>query len=176
LLRGLRRRAHAKEPELYFPIRKAARVALLEANFRKTSQMRTFTLQDMPWLRVWQPDGLVLPLGLALTLADQKQRGLFDLPSLVTAIVVLTSPDETPLADHHRDLLWFAFRVPVFEHLRASDGRILAAECEVHDGLHLCPDESMAFDGELVMDPCACGLETPRLRNRTLVQSTAAAG
>jgi hypothetical protein len=138
--------------------------------------MRAFTLEELPWLRAWRPDGLVLPLGFALTLADQKQRGLFELPSLSAAIVVLTSPDETPLADHHRDLLWYAFRVPVFEHLCGPDGRILAAECEVHDGLHLCAHDLMILDGELIMEACACGLETPRLRNRTQVQSAAAAG
>jgi hypothetical protein len=136
--------------------------------------MREFAAEDMPWMKAWQPDGLVLPLDLALTLADQKQRGLFDLPSLNKAIVVLTSTDDSPLADHHRDLLWYAFGVPVFEQVRAEDGRIVAAECEVHDGLHVCAVEPFAFDGELVVDACACGLESPRLRSRAPLARKAA--
>jgi len=109
-------------------------------------------------------------------LADQKHRGLFDLPSLSKAMVVLTSIDDSPLADHHRDLLWHAFRVPIFEQLRALDGHVLAMECEVHDGLHVCSNEAWGIDGKLVVDPCACGLETPRLRSRGPLCSHAVAG
>jgi hypothetical protein len=173
-LRGLRRRAHAKEPELSFPFRKASRVAIVGAHFRKHPSAREFTLDDMPWMQAWAPDGLVLPLDLALALADQKQRGLFELPSLNTAIVVLTSVVDSPLADHHRDLLWFAFHVPIFEQLLGSAGHVIAAECEVHDGLHFCENEPFGFEGELVMDACACGRETPRLRSRVPQRTHAA--
>jgi len=133
------------------------------------------TVEDLPWLRVWAPEVLVLPLDLALSLADRKQRGLFDLPSLNTAIVVLTSIDDSLLADHHRDLLWRAFGLPVFEQLRASDGAVIAGECEVHDGLHIVaprPD----LRGEIVTDHCACGAETPRLRSLSPVLTRSAAG
>jgi hypothetical protein len=164
--RGLRRRAHEKEPDLSFPIRKASRIAVLGAHFRKHPLAREFAPDEVPWLRGWQPDGLVLPVDLALALADQKQRGLFELPSLNTAIVVLTSVEDSPLADHHRDLLWYAFHVPIFEQLLGTAGRVIAAECEVHDGLHFCEDEPFGFEGEFVMDACACGRETPRLRSR----------
>ena len=122
------------------------------------------SIEDLPWLRIWAPDVLVLPLDLALSLADRKRRGLFDIPSLNTAIIVLTSLEDSPLADHHRDLLWRAFGLPVFEQLLGSDGAAIASECEVHDGLHIVasgPD----VRGELINDHCACGAETPRLRN-----------
>jgi hypothetical protein len=133
------------------------------------------TVDDLPWLRVWAPEVLVVPLDLALSLADRKQRGLFDLPSLNTAIVVLTSIDDSLLADHHRDLLWRAFGLPVFEQLRASDGAVIASECEVHDGLHII--ESRAdLKGEIATDHCACGAETPRLRSLSPVLSRSAAG
>jgi hypothetical protein len=133
------------------------------------------TVEDLPWLRVWAPEVLVLPLDLALSLADRKQRGLFDLPSLNTAIVVLTSIDDSPLADHHRDLLWRAFGLPVFEQLRASDGAVIASECEVHDGLHII-ESRPDLKGEVVTDHCACGAETPRLRSLSPVLTRSAAG
>ena len=140
---------------------------MLDASFRKGPDIRAFALDDMPWMRAWQPEALVLPLDLALSLADQKHRGLFALPSLNTAIIVLTSFDDSPLAEHHRDLLWAAFGVPIFEQLLGSEGTVIARECEVHDGLHLQSDEPFYLSADVVTDPCACGLDTPRLRNRT---------
>jgi len=153
-----------------FPLPVQARIALLEAGFRPGRNMSVCAVDDLPRCA---PEALVLPLGLALSLADRKQRGLFDLPSLNTAIVVLTSPEDSPLADRHRDLLWRAFGVPVFEQLRGSDGAVIATECEVHDGLHVIealPD----LRGEIVTDHCACGAETPRLRRPPPVLAKAA--
>lgn len=153
-----------------FPLPIPARIALLEAGFRPGRNMSVCAVDDLPRCA---PEALVLPLGLALSLADRKQRGLFDLPSLDTAIVVLTSSENSPLADPHRDLLWRAFGVPVFEQLRGSDGAVIASECEVHDGLHVIealPD----LRGEIVTDHCACGAETPRLRRPPPVLAKAA--
>jgi hypothetical protein len=147
---------------------------LLETSFRAGSNMCKCSVDDLPWLRVWGPEALVLPLRLALSLANRKQLGLFDLPSLNTAIVVLTSVDESPLASRHRDLLWRVFGVPVFEQLRGSDGAVIARECEVHDGLHFI-GSMPHMRGEIVTDHCACGAETPRLRGRLLKKSAVAA-
>lgn len=158
-----------------FPLPTPARIALLETGFRAGPDMCDFAAEDIHWMRGWAPEALVLPLGLALSLADQKQRGLFDLPSLNTAMIVLTSVDDSPLADHHRDLLWGAFGVPVFEQLRGSDGTVIASECEVHDGLHLRNNEPFTMPGEIVTDHCACGLETPRLRSLAPLRAKAAA-
>lgn len=121
------------------------------------------TIDDLPWLRVWAPAALVLPLDLAMLLADQKEHGMFDLPSLNTAMIVLTSIDDSPLGNHQRDSLWRAFGVPIFEQLRRSDGAVIARECEVHDGLHIV-ESTPNLNGEIVADQCACGAETPRLR------------
>jgi hypothetical protein len=151
-----------------------ARIALLETGFRPGPNMCECAVDDLPWLRVWGPEVLVLPLGLALSLASRKQLGVFDLPSLNTAIVVLTSLDDSPLAPRHRDSLWRAFGVPVFEQLRGSDGAVIASECEVHDGLHMI--ESLSnLRGEIVTGQCACGAETPRLRSRQQAQRKSAA-
>jgi hypothetical protein len=178
LLRGLRPRVLVEHQQFCFPLPVAARIALLEANFRTDRNIRAFAIGDLPSLRAWAPEALVLPLDLALSLADQKRRGLFDLPGLNTAIVVLTSIDDSPLAGHHRDLLWSAFGVPVFEQLRAPDGTVVARECEVHDGLHFEPDELPSLSGEIVTDMCACGSEKPRLRGAAPVgvKSAIAAG
>ncbi|HWF11353.1 MAG TPA: hypothetical protein VG297_22940 [Bryobacteraceae bacterium] len=136
--------------------------------------MCRFTGDEIPWMRAWAPEALVLPLGLALTLADQKQRGLFDLPSLSTAIIALTSVEDSPIADHHRDLLWLAFGVPLFEQLRGTNGLVIAAECEVHEGLHVL-DGNVRLAGESITNQCPCGAQTPRVRRRVPVQVKVAA-
>ena len=154
--RSIRNRFHS-------PLPVPARTALVDAGLRAGPDMREFTTAEMSFLHAWAPAVVVAPLNLALSLADRKRRGLFSLPSLNTAIVVLTSVGDSPLGDHHRDLLWSAFGVPVFEQLRKSDGTVIARECEVHDGLHIV-DSAHAPDGEIVGGQCACGLETPRLK------------
>jgi hypothetical protein len=195
---------HQPRPELqtfHFPLPSSARIALLEGGFLPERDLREFVLADMAGLLCYEPEVLVLSLGLALSLADQKQRGLLKLPSLSTALVVLTSLGDPPLEDRHRELLWRAFRVPVFEQLRGWDGIIVARECEVHDGLHIeeaavilhvHEDELLAtqltafvepivrartrLTGEIATAHCECGAETPRLCNLApVVRATAAA-
>lgn len=179
-----------------FPLPGPVRIALLEGRFRADRNMREFGFQDVAWLRSYAPQAVVTPLDLALSLAERKTRGLFDLPSLETALVVLTSFGESVITGRQRDLLWRAFGVPVFEQLRAWDGSIVARECEVHDGLHI--DESAAIlqlherellatqlnmpghpilrartglTGEIVTGRCECGAETPRLRKLSVLQA-----
>ena len=178
LLRGLRQRVPAslfpsnRAQPFCFPLPTPARIALLEPGFRTGPNMCECAVDDLPG---WAPEALVLPLGMALTLANRKQHGLFDLPSLNKAIVVLTSLDDTPLAPRHRDLLWQSFGVPVFEQLRGADGAVIARECEVHDGLHIIAASLPNLRGEIVTDHCACGAETPRLRSERPATSAAAA-
>ncbi len=161
------RRIRAAE-EVGFPLAGPVRIALLEE----------FEDGDMAWLCSYAPEALVAPLDLALSLADQTRRGQCELPSLRTAIVVLTSADDSPLTDDHRDQLWRAWGLPVFEQLRGADGAIIAKECEVHDGLHLAVPEEPTLrdrtDLEIVTGICECGAETPRVRRSALSGSTSA--
>jgi len=158
--------------EFYSPLPVPARTALLDTGFCAGPNMSEFSPEEIPWLRAWEPAMLVTPLRTALDLADQKRRGIFNLPSLNTAMVVLTSADDS-LADHHRDILWTTFGVPVFEQFRNSDGEVIARECEVHDGLHLA-DSTATLGGEIITGACACGQETPRLRRRSSHHTIAA--
>ena len=168
---------------LGFPLDFGGRIAILDSAFRAEHP-------DTDCLTRYAPEAIVSPLDVALTLADQKQRGLLELPSLAVAIVVTTMFEDSPLADHHRDLLWQAFGVPVFEQLLGADGKVLARECEVHDGLHVVqPAVTPYLEGdellltglhgrgehlmsvrtgvtaEIVKEHCECGSEAPRLRH-----------
>lgn len=179
---GLRRRVQASrlldDAEIFrFPLRDPLRIALLEPGFRARSNMREFRSHELDCLRSYEPEALVAPIELAISLADMKRQGTFDLPGLNTAIVVVTSLGRRPLGPDDRELLWRMFEVPIFEQLRGWNGLIIGRECEIHS-LHI--DESAAsiklHMNELLVDQartgwtagietgfCECGAETPRL-------------
>jgi hypothetical protein len=107
------------------------------------------------------------------------------MPSLSTAIVVLTSFQETPVDAHHRERLWRAFGVPVFEQLTDWSGHVVARECEVHDGLHIDPKcralhveqkqlfhaaEKTGLSATITTAHCECGSEIPRLRDLVRIE------
>jgi hypothetical protein len=148
------------------------RIALLERGFRGARNVREFDPEDLDGLRSYAPEALVAPLNTALSLADRKSLGLIDLRSLKVAIVVLTSLDDSPLTDDHRDFLWRAFGVPMFEQLRRWDGVVIARECEIHDGLHIDGSvEDLDLPGQIVQERCECGLETPRVKRLVPIYS-----
>jgi hypothetical protein len=66
------------------------------------------------------------------------------------------------LVQRDRDFLWDTFAVPVFEYLLDRNGRLLALECEAHDGLHLSTEDE-DLPGNIVREACACGKSTSRL-------------
>lgn len=190
--RGQRRRQ-----ALWFPLPLPSKVAVLESGFETGRNIRSFEPQDGAWT-LWAPDVLVLPLPVALLLADQKQTGLRAIPELTVAVVVLSSAADGPLSEAQRDRLWRVFRVPVFEQLRAADGTVIARECEVHYGLHVdikaaeveCDGtellirragpgtwelEKTGLTGEVLRGCCECGAETPRLVDLARMQTEVAA-
>ena len=168
-------RLQRRQETLRFPLPAPSRLALIDADFHLAAHMRAFDSSDVQALVRYAPDAMALPLDAALSLADRKLRGFFELPSLKLAIMVFSSVGlHGALETHHRDLLWKAFGLPVFEQLRAADGRVIARECEVHNGLHLDSGDAPA-GMEIVTEQCDCGLETARLRPRIAVRVRAAA-
>lgn len=196
------RRGVARPQPLRFPLRSPRRIAVLRPGFTMPPNAREFPASQLAAISAYEPDALVVPLNSALLLAEQKLNGRFDLPSLQTALGVVTRIDDSPLAAHHRELLWRAFEVPVFEMLVSWDGAVIASECEVHDGLHVDTDIVIPTlrDEELLvthlnhLEPpvvlartgytglirdghCDCGVTSVRLLNLTAVrQRVRAAG
>ena len=180
---------------LRFPLAWHGRLALIDSDLRGATHLRgattlrgaasaaNFTNTDLSAIEAFAPESLALPLSTALSYATQRLAGANLLPSLRCAIVVLSSLPAPggPMTDDHRDLLWRAFGLPVFEQLLGADGRVLARECEVHDGLHadeagiLLASEAAGHSAEIVTGLCYCGLETPRLRNLVRLRERTAA-
>jgi hypothetical protein len=86
-------------------------------------------------------------------LAELAQRNFLDLTSVDHAIFVLTACGEKPPTDVSRVVLWQAFGVPVYELFVDAKARLLASECEAHEGWHVesCASFSL-LDGELILN------------------------
>ena len=83
-------------------------------------------------------------------------------------LIVLSELDEGLITENDREYIWQCFGVPVFEYLVGSDGRIVARECEAHDGLHLeRPNHPVTRKkgraAKVTSEPCPCGQPGERL-------------
>ena len=133
-------------------------------------------------LEKFRPRVLVGPAAELQTLAQTMARRAIELPSVDRALFVLSRLDESPANDQLRVVLWQTFAVPVYELLLGPGNKILAGECEAHEGWH--PSSGVEFwisDGELLVDtstaqafhtgltanitvePCSCGRPGPRI-------------
>jgi hypothetical protein len=104
------------------------------------------------------------------------------------AVAAFSGIDAGVLTGAQRDELWKKYQVPVFEQFLGTDGRVVAAECEAHAGLHIRPDAAVvqSVDNEIVLtsltdeaapalrvrsglsgtidsETCECGRAEPRL-------------
>lgn len=95
------------------------------------------------------------------------------------ALIVLTGVREGVLTNENRDSLWSGFGVPVFEQHLGLDGRLIAHECEAHEGLHLVEQNAVGasltdleqptlrlctgFSGQIHTRECECGSTQPRI-------------
>ncbi len=144
-----------------YPVHPAPRTAVLVPWFHES------VLTSRP-VRVfangWSVDAAAFaPAAVAGTLEQLTALARAGIPSLTHSIIVLWRPEQHRMTDSHRDALWSAFRVPVFEQVIGKSGKLLAAECEAHDGLHVASPD-LPLHGECLDDsPCPCGRKTPRI-------------
>lgn len=84
------------------------------------------------------------------------------------AMVVFSGTEAGILTQAQRDSLWYRYHAPLFEQFLGTDGVVIAAECEVHAGMHLRLESAIveSLDGEIVLTSLT-DLETPALRVRT---------
>jgi len=79
------------------------------------------------------------------------------------AVVVFTREGDLGLTEYDRDMFWDVFGVPAFELYLSLRNRLIATECDAHEGLHIrvssARREGWIRDSSL----CACGDARPRL-------------
>jgi hypothetical protein len=152
--------------------------------FPEFESARPFRREKWVDLKAFQPN-VVIGYGFDLErLAESIAKEEFALTSLDRAIFALTDCGSNPISPKLRDKLWRIFSVPAYELIVAPGCRLLAAECETHDGWHMQPGtRAYLVQGEVVCDvppltnlytgftgdietaPCACGRPTARLKN-----------
>jgi hypothetical protein len=147
-----------KKPVLVYPIPPAPATAILIEGFRSSGNIRVFA-------KGWSREAANFhPAAIAAAPAQLDALRGTPIPSLRNALIALVRPNEPRLTEDDRERLWRAFRVPVFEQRIDASGRLLAAECEAHDGLHIESPGASPAEGEVLETaPCGCGRSTPRL-------------
>jgi hypothetical protein len=115
--------------------------------------------------RVRKCRAIAASVPLLRSLAADVESGSLVLPPVEAAVIAFTGIRHGELTELERDLFWRVFQVPVFEQLLAPDGRLIATECDAHDGLHLLDPDAPLTGWRALVDvtPCACGSRQPRL-------------
>jgi hypothetical protein len=85
----------------------------------------------------YRPNILVAESATLDKFAEYVFHGVWQTPSVDTAVFALTVIGRNPITEEQRLLSWRAFRVPIYELLVDADEGVLAAECEAHEGWHV---------------------------------------
>ncbi len=178
--------------EMFWPLPRPGRPAVLMQGFRGVKRIDTFGDARRQRLAHFRPDALAGPVAELRRLAEGAEDCGARLPKLTHSVIAFVILRQTFLSSEARDLLWRVFQAPVFGQILSPEGRLLAWECEAHDGFHIEGDQAIleveAGDGEpellatslldlrrpvlrlatgltasIERATCACGLPGPRL-------------
>ena len=146
-----------------YPLDPVPRTAVLAACFRQGLFPARSAIRMFP--RGWSEEAAAFaPAAVAGNREQLFGLAAADRPPVFThAVIVLESPGEAQLSADERDRLWRAFRVPIFEQIIGPRGKLLAAECEAHDGLHIEAPGLLCEGYRLEQSVCGCGRKTPRI-------------
>jgi hypothetical protein len=124
------------------PLEHTPRTAILMAGFQPSSSIKVMAQNWSKGLKQFGASALAAPVGVLRSFADAIETGRQDAPSLRHFVVSFTGGEQGELAEADRERFWRAFRVPVFEQRLGFDGRVIACECEAHNGLHILPERA----------------------------------
>ncbi|HUQ90913.1 MAG TPA: hypothetical protein VM120_04465 [Bryobacteraceae bacterium] len=153
---------HSPRPlgPLECPVGNIGRIAVLGTGFELSAGVDSFPYPTSDELEDFEPDSIAGPAASLRQLAEAALDGRLRLGSLRRAILAFTGLKHGCLKQSDRDLLWRAFRTPVFEQFRGFSQELLAWECEAHDGLHV-EEENAIFEtprggGEILLTSLDC--------------------
>jgi hypothetical protein len=128
------------------------------ACFRGTGNVRIFAQGWNKAANEFRPQAIAGNREQVLALLRTK------IPSLTHALIAVLHPGDARFSPEERERCWEAFGVPLFEQVVGRSGRLLASECEAHDGLHIENSGLMLEGCEVDETACGCGRKTPRLK------------
>jgi phenylacetate-CoA ligase len=112
------------------------------AGFKPTSGVKVMAQNWSKGLKRFGASALAAPVGVLRSFAEAVEAGEQEAPSLRHFVVSFTGGEQGELAEDDRERFWRVFQVPVFEQRLGFDGRVIAYECEAHDGLHIVPERA----------------------------------
>jgi len=147
------------------PLPVSVRSAVLFPGFAESTSVRVFADGWSREVEDYEPQLVAAPLTGLRLIAARVAAGRISLDSLDSAVVAFTGSNQPCLSESDRDFFWRVFQVPLFEQFVNSEGRVLAAECDAHQGLHLLKAEAdlAGFGGRIETALCPCGKPGPRL-------------
>jgi len=86
------------------------------------------------------------------------------------AVIVFTYASAPGISSPDRETFWRAFGVPVFEQYLSPANKLLATECDAHEGLHVV---SGCEGFPLEYDICPCGNPAPRVTRGSRIEELA---
>ena len=139
--------------QLPLPAGSNVRIAQVSNLNGRFDSAQSFCRDRWDQLETFRPGVLVGSEADLRGLAELAQRDFIDLTSVDHAVFVLTACGENPVTDISRVVLWQTFGVPLYELLVDAKNRLLASECEAHEGWHIesCTSFSL-LDGELIVN------------------------
>jgi hypothetical protein len=142
----------AGEPFPY-PIPGGPRLALFASRFRETDLV--VIAANVPELARLNVKTVAAPMSVI--------RGIDPACWMPEYPMIVLSNEETGFMQYEdRNYIWETFGMPVFEYLLDASGRIVARECEAHEGLHI--ERELGFEEvESTDEPCACGRAGSRI-------------
>lgn len=141
-----------QKQRLPFPARPDLRIAQLGATATFDGVV-AFPNENAADLESFAPQMLVAPAEALIAATYSIFNGNLAFESIDHAVFALVQIGEAPISPSERDLIWRAFRVPMYELYVDHDSTLLAAECEAHDGWHVhSPHVRFSLDcGELFL-------------------------
>jgi len=124
------------------PLEHTPKTAILMAGFQPTSGVKVMAQNWSKGLKRFGASALAAPVGVLRSLAEAVETGEQEAPSLRHFVVSFTGGEQGELAEDDRERFWQVFQVPVFEQRLGFDGRVIAYECEAHNGLHIVPERA----------------------------------
>jgi hypothetical protein len=162
------------------PISARTRVASLSQFSLGTGERRSFHQDQWQELEEFGPNIIIGSFSQLKEIVGLSDAGTLDLESLDIGLLVTTEFGAETLRDIDRVILWQAFGIPVYETIVSLDRRLIACECEAHEGWHLESGISLVnSQGTLTLHErkrkplcmlagmetgnCPCGRKEPRI-------------
>jgi hypothetical protein len=144
---------HSPRQTFASPLVVPSRIAILGGLFEEDPKVRCFEPEDLEAVERFDPQIIGGSVQTLLRFATVVRSA--------RAVVPFSGPRLGDVTSRDRDLLWTAYRAPMFEQRLGPDGTVIARECEAHDGLHLAV--TGWFHRPFRKEPCECGRTEPRI-------------